>query len=176
MRIAIVSSSLAPQSKSLILGRLAAEFLAAQGHAVDSVDLSGLDLPQCGAEGSFTHPGVLELSARIGRAEGILLASPVYNYDVNAAAKNFVELTGRAWEGKAVGLLLCAGGHASYMSGMSFVNSLMLDFRCVIVPRFVYAVSNEHFSGTELSDPETRRRVEALTKHLALLAGVPRAD
>ena len=54
-----------------------------------------------------TPCGAAEL---VAAARCVLLAAPVYNYDVNAAAKNLVELTGRAWEGKVVGLLLSAGG------------------------------------------------------------------
>ena len=41
-------------------------------------------------------------------ADAILLAVPIYNYDVNAAAKNLVEHTGSAWENKIVGFLAAA--------------------------------------------------------------------
>ncbi len=64
---------------------------------------------------------------------------PVYNYDVNAVAKNFIELMGEdALGNKTVGFMLSAGGGGSYMAVMPFANSLMLDFRCWIVPRFLY--------------------------------------
>ena len=64
---------------------------------------------------------------------------PVYNYDVNAVAKNYIEHMGKdALEAKTVGFLLSAGGAGSYMAVMPFANSLMLDFRCWIVPRFLY--------------------------------------
>jgi FMN reductase len=171
MRIAVISSSLHSPSKSLTLARLAEEFLQAGGHDVDFIDLHTCEIPLCGVKGCFEHPAVKDLSVRLAQADGILLASPVYNYDVNAAAKNLVELTGRAWEDKVVGFLLSAGGHASYMSILGFANSLMLDFRCLILPRFVYAVDKEHFSGQELSDPEVRRRVEDLVRQLLRVAG-----
>jgi NAD(P)H-dependent FMN reductase len=175
MRIAVVSSSLGPESKGLHLARLAAEHLRAQGHAVDFIDLRDVPLPLCGSDGSFEHPAVADLTARLKRADGILLASPVYNYDVNAAAKNLVELTGAAWEDKVVGFLLSAGGHPSYMSVLGFANSLMLDFRCIILPRFVYALSKEHFSGSRVSDAGIQRRVEELTRQLVRVAGALRA-
>lgn len=171
MRIAVISTSLHSPSKSLTLARLAEEFLKAAGHDVDFIDLHASEIPLCGVKGSFEHPAVLDLSARLAQADGILLASPVYNYDVNAAAKNLVELSGRAWEDKVVGFLLSAGGHASYMSILGFANSLMLDFRCLILPRFVYAVDKEHFSGHALSDPEVRRRVDELVRQLLRVAG-----
>ncbi|MDP6500219.1 MAG: hypothetical protein QF847_03295 [Candidatus Marinimicrobia bacterium] len=61
----------------------------------------------------------------------------MYNYDVNAAAKNLLELTGSGWNEKTVGFICNAGGDKSYMSVMSFANSLMLDHRCKIIPCFV---------------------------------------
>src|SRR5204863_3376940 len=101
------------------------------------------------------------LTKQIKSADAILLAAPVYNYDVNAAAKNLVELTGSAWEGKTVGFLCAAGGHGSYMSVMSLANSLMLDFRCLIVPRFVYAVGSD-FTGEAVSSPKIKERLSQL--------------
>ena len=87
------------------------------------------------------HGAEVDLTHTIIRApiDGIVVATPIYNYDASAAAKNLVELTGRAWQNKVVGFLCAAGGDGSYMSIMALANSLMLDFRCVIVPRFVYA-------------------------------------
>jgi len=97
------------------------------------------------------------------------LASPVYNYDLNAAAKNLLELTGRNWIGKTVGFLLAAGGRSSYMSAMGFANSLMLDFRCVILPRFVYA-DGTSFDEESLTDPEIEARLDTLARSLTAIA------
>src|SRR5260370_8259766 len=104
-------------------------------------------------------PGSKKLSADIEAAHGILIAAPVYNYDVAAAAKNMLELTGSAWEDKVVGFLCAAGGMGSYMSVMSFANSLMLDFRCLIIPRFVYA-TGDSFDVAELTDTKVAKRIE----------------
>lgn len=41
---------------------------------------------------------------------------------------------------------------------MSVANSLMLDFRIIIVPRFVYATGDTS-SGGDVKDPEVKRRV-----------------
>jgi FMN reductase len=80
---------------------------------------------------------------------------------VNAAAKNVLELTGKAWEGKVVGFICAAGGHGSYMSVMPFANSLMLDYRCHIIPRFVYAAPS-HIDESTFGDAALNRRVEEL--------------
>ena len=88
------------------------------------------------------HPSAKKLSTAVEEADGVIVAAPVYNYDVSASAKNMIELTGSAWEDKIVGFLCAAGGMSSYMSVMAYANSLMLDFRCVVIPRFVFATGD----------------------------------
>jgi NAD(P)H-dependent FMN reductase len=72
-----------------------------------------------------------------------------------------MDLTGDAWTGKTVGLACAAGGKGSYMAPMTVANSLMLDFRCLIVPRFVYAIG-EDFEGDGAPAEELAARVDAL--------------
>ena len=91
---------------------------------------------------NMSTPSACERKSCLRKA--ILLATPIYNYDVSAAAKNMVELTGSAWRDKTVGFICAAGGTSSYMSVMGLANSLMLDFRCIILPRFVYATDTSH--------------------------------
>src|SRR5205823_7842769 len=124
-----------------------------------------LGLPLCDADVCYTQPASQGLNKAIEAADGILIATPVYNYDVSAAAKNMVELTGSSWEEKVVGFLCAAGGMSSYMSVMAFANSLMLDFRSVIIPRFVYATGHA-FEGDTPSDPKIVERIEQVADEL----------
>ena len=103
------------------------------------IDLQQIEFPICDGDKCFKEPIVDELKGYIQNARSILIASPIYNYDLNAVAKNLIELTGQSWEDRLVGFITAAGGKGSYMSPMSFINSLILDFRCIIIPRFVYA-------------------------------------
>src|SRR6267142_3253188 len=153
----VISTSGNPDSNSRRMGRVA--FAHLQKQKVDGawIDISEMDLPLCDADKCYGMPGSRKLSTAIAAADGILVAAPVYNYDVAAAAKNMLELTGSAWEDKIVGFLCAAGGTASYMSVMAYANSLMLDFRCVIVPRFVFATS-EAFSGDKITDKKVAAR------------------
>jgi hypothetical protein len=48
---------------------------------------------------------------------------------------------------------------------MAFANSLMLDFRCVIVPRFVYA-TGDSFDGDKLTDKKVAQRVKDVADEL----------
>ena len=126
------------------------------------IDLRKFVLPLCDGESSYEHPHVATLTGIIEAARVVVIATPVYNYDANAAVKNLVEMTGGAWENKTVGFLCAAGGNSSYMSIMSLANSLMLDFRCLIIPRFVYAKGDDFCNA--------RKPVASLTERIKQLA------
>jgi FMN reductase len=164
-RYLVVSTSGNPDSNSRRMGRIAFRHLEKAKVECEWLDISELDLPLCDADVCYAQPGSQQVGKAIKAADGILLATPVYNYDVSAAAKNLVELTGKGWEEKVVGFLCAAGGMSSYMSVMPFANSLMLDFRSVIIPRFVYA-TGQAFDGDELKDQAVRKRVEELADEL----------
>ena len=73
-------------------------------------------------------------------------------------------MTGPSWIEKVVGFIGTAGGERSYMAIMGLANSLMLDFRSIIVPRYVYA-SRESFSGGSPNE-EIAGRLDALAADL----------
>lgn len=159
----IISTSLHPNSRSRILGQTA----AAAFHALDEehqlLDLIDMSLPQCDGDQCYADANVQKLGEAIAGANAVLIASPVYNYDVSSPCKNLIELTGQAWTDKVVGFMLAAGGQGSYMAAMGIANSLMLDFRSLIIPRFVYT-TGEAFTGNQLSEPDVADRINELVK------------
>ena len=160
--ILVISSSLHPDSRSRILARACVDRLSTLGEDPHLFDLSVSPLPQCDGAAAYGDSNARHLGKMIEQADAILLASPVYNYDA-------VELTGRAWTGKVVGMMLAAGGQGSYMSAMGLANSLMLDFRCIIVPRFIYA-TGDSFEGDRLADDSTQDRIETLVDETLRIA------
>jgi FMN reductase len=139
----ILSTSLRSASLSRTMSETIAGDYAELGATHHLIDLREFVLPLCDGETAYEHPHVATLSALIETARVIIVATPIYNYAANAAVKNLVELTGSSWENTTVGFLCAAGGSSSYMSIMSLANSLMLDFRCLIIPRFVYAKGDD---------------------------------
>ena len=166
MNLLVLSASLNPESNSRLLAREAHRALATAGHAATLADLRELPLPPCDGAAAYKHEATARARTLVAGADGILVATPIYNYDANAALKNLVELTGKAWENKVVGFACSAGGQASYMSIMALANSLMLDFRCTIVPRFVYATEGD-FSGETIANADVARRTQELAATLA---------
>ena len=161
----VISCSLNPGSRSRLLALEIKENLRACGSTVDFLDLRKTQMPLC--DGSKSSSAAIDtgLNARIEKSNGIVMCVPIYNFDVNAAAKNLIELTGSSWAGKVVGFACAAGGKSSYMSVMGIANSLMLDFRCHILPRFVYA-TGESFDQGSVSDPDLRLRLKEFSDEM----------
>jgi FMN reductase len=161
----VISTSGNPDSNSRRMGRVAFAHLRKRKVDCNWIDISEMDLPLCDADRCYGMPGSKKLSTAIKAADGILIAAPIYNYDVAAAAKNMIELAGSAWENKVVGFLCAAGGRGSYMSVMAYANSLMLDFQCVIIPRFAFATSDA-FNGEHVSDKKIDERIKQVADEL----------
>jgi NAD(P)H-dependent FMN reductase len=161
MKQLVISCSLSTTSRSATLANLLAQSLTELDDETEMVDLRELPLPFCDAGGCYSDANVQMLSKKISDADAVSLAIPVYNYDVGGAARNLIAVTGSAWNDKIVGLMGAAGGERSYMSLMPVANSLMLDFRCVIVPRYVYA-SRAAFEDARLVDETIRERLGRL--------------
>lgn len=165
----VISCSLNPESNSRKMAKAAYDILNEHGGA-EWLDLRDYELPMCDGGAAYGHKNVEVVAQKIRDAKCILLGVPIYNFDVNAAAKNVIELTGRAWTEKVVGFLCAAGGKSSYMSVMSIANSLMLDFRSLIIPRFVYA-DGSSFDDTTVSDALVKTRIEELVETAIALTG-----
>lgn len=161
MSFIVISSSLNPNSKSAILAREALKILQERGKEVEWLDLREIELPQCDGDRAFSDGNVSTVASKIRKASSIILAVAIYNYDCGSSAKNLLELSGRAWEDKTVSFLCAAGGRSSYMSIMSFANSLMLDFRSVVVPRFVYAEESA-FENNTIIDEKIKERISQM--------------
>ena len=161
----VVSTSGNPDSNSRRMGRVAFKHLQKRKVDCDWIDISELNLPLCDADKCYLNESAKKLNKAIESADGIMIAAPVYNYDVAAAAKNMIELTGSSWEEKIVGFLCAAGGSSSYMAVMAYANSLMLDFRTVIIPRFVYA-TGDAFDNDEVTDKKVLSRIEQAADEL----------
>ena len=132
---------------------------------VEFFNLQENPLPMCDGDECYDLPEVLDFRKKIKNAEGIIMAIPVYNFNASSGAKNIVELGGSMLYDKTFGFLCAAGGRSSYMSVMSLANSLMLDFRCYIIPKFVFATKNDFEEG-KIVNPEIKNRIKGLGSEL----------
>jgi len=169
--ITIVSTSLRLISRSRTLGRQLSELLTAFGETCRFIDLREMTLPLSDGESSFSDPAVTRVQEALSVADGIVIATPIHNYDVGAVAKNFLELCGSGLREKAVGLLAAAGGPRAYMAPLGFLNSLMLDYRAQVHPSFVYAPESS-FEGAIVRDSAVLKRLDEFARDFSsMVAG-----
>lgn len=161
MNILIISSSLSKKSQSRKMAEYILNRLNSEEIDIEMLDLRDYNLPFCNGDEDSDISIVMDLKSMIREAQGILIATPIYNYNVNAAIKNLIELTGSGWSDKVVGFICSAGGKSSYMSVMSLANSLMLDFRCIVIPRFVYTDDD-----SRQLDDSIKKRLDQLSSEL----------
>lgn len=160
-KVAVINSNLNPQSKTVTLLRELTQEIENQGATTLWIGLDQETLPFCDGYHCYQNDRVKELTAELEICDALLIGSPVYNYDLNSVAKNFLELTGQAWKNKPVAFAMTAGGSGSYMSPTSFANSLWLDHHCFLYPHYVYALSSD-FEGANLTSAEIRSRIHKL--------------
>ncbi len=134
-------------------------------NSVEFFDLQKNPLPMCDGDKCYDLPDVIEFRKKVESAKGIIMAIPIYNYNVSSGAKNIIELGGRMLYDKVFGFICAAGGKSSYMSVMSFASSLMIDYRCFIIPKFVYALKSD-FNEKEITNPDIKERIEELGNDL----------
>ena len=142
-----------------------AKYLANYLDGTEFFDLQDNPLPMCDGDECYDLPEVLAFREKVKNADGIIMAIPVYNFNVSSGAKNIVELGGRMLYDKTFGFICAAGAKSSYMSVMSLANSLMIDFRCYIIPKFVYATKHD-FENEKITNKEIEERIKELAKEL----------
>ena len=161
MSYLVISTSLREGSRSKIMAKVLAESVKDS----EFFDLQNNLLPMCDGDKCYDLPEVIDFRKKVKNAKGIIMAIPIYNFNVSSGAKNVIELGGKMLYDKVFGFICAAGGKSSYMSVMSFANSLMIDYRCFIIPKFVYALKND-FDGNKITSPEIIQRISELGKDL----------
>ncbi len=86
MSILVVSTSLDPKSRSRVLARRAFARLEQCGTEAAFLDLRETPLPLCDAGPAYGDPNAQKAAALVRAARGLIVAAPIYTYDVGTAA------------------------------------------------------------------------------------------
>lgn len=171
MSVLIVSTALRAGSKTRVIADALREACETAGVPAAVLDLAATPLPLCDGAGCYKEESVIAATAQVRAARAVVLCFPVYNHQANAAAKNFVEVTNAGWESKVVGLVANGGTDRSYLAPLSMANSLMVDYRCLVVPRFVFVTpANFEPDGRLAAAGEIATRLAELARELGYLA------
>jgi len=180
IRILGIAGSLRAQSYNLAALR-AAQKLVPAGVTLELFPLGGIP-PYNQDEERKPPQKVVDLKARIRNADGILLATPEYNYSIPGVLKNAIDWASRpygdnAWDGKPVALMsasmgLFGGVRAQYHLRQCFV---FLNMYAVLQPEVAIGNASQKFSEQgELTDNAARQLIALLVQNLAAKARAAR--
>ena len=113
-------------------------------------------------------PGVVQLKAAIADADGVVFATPEYNYSIPGGLKNALDWISRPPElspmrGKPVGLVGAASGMSGTIRAQTHMRQMLLfsDSPCLSQPEVLIPRAHERFDAEgRLTDASTRVLLE----------------
>ncbi len=127
MKLLALAASIRPHSLNKRLLGLAMSTAQTAGAEVTTLDYATLDVPVYHDDGRALPPAIAQLSAALRAADGILLATPEYNWSIPGGLKNIIDWLSvekpNALAGKNA-LLMCAS--PSVRGGILGLNQLQL--------------------------------------------------
>jgi chromate reductase len=175
IRIVGISGSLRAGSHNTAALRAAAE-MAPDGVEIEIFDLNGLPMFNADTEADdLRHPKVAALREAIGEADGVLIATPEYNYSVTGALKNAIDWASRGGadaplNGKPAAVL-GAGGRFGTVRAQMHLREILRhnDVRLVGRPEVMIDRASTKFEAGRLVDERHRDQVRRLVEALAAL-------
>ena len=170
--IVAISGSLRERSYTRLATRRALDAAESRGATTDLIDLRELDLPVYDADEDGAGDAD-ELTRRVGSADSILLATPVYHGSYAAPLKNALDYCGfDEFEHTTVGLLAVAGGSFP-TSALEHLRSVSRALNAWVLPHqaALPRVSSRFHDG-ELVDESMADRVDTLGVRLVEYANI----
>ena len=169
-----ISGSLRAGSYNTALLRAAFETLP-EGVTASIVPLNGIPLHNQDAVKELGTPAsVDEIRSKVAAADGIVFATPEYNWSVTGAMKNAVDwLSGgpnSPLDFKPAAIIGIGGGSGTARSQQHLRDILGHNDLCILAdPRVMVSGLGERFDGLELADDGVRSELEAMVTGLVQL-------
>jgi len=169
--VALVGS-LREGSYTRLAATRALQGVEAAGGRGELLDLREYDVPPLNTDRD--EPGdSQQLVDRVGAADAIILASPMYHGSYSGVLKNALDYCGfDEFEGKTVGLLAVSGGSFP-ITTLEHLRSVCRALDSWVLPHQA-AIPNVHsaFEGGELTDEGTKDRVDTLGRRVVEYADI----
>lgn len=166
--VVVVSSSLSQKSRTRIMARYAVEALATHGIDAHLLDLAQIEI---GVYPTSTEaPDLLAAAELFNRAQGWVLASPIYNFGASGVLLNFLHyaLDSNFGRWKPFVLMASMGGQRSALALDHVARTLIYEVSAVQVGATINNIGDTGVDRTtgEMA-LELRQRMDA---HLAVLS------
>lgn len=177
MHVLGISGSLRSGSFNTALLRAAAEE-APDGVAVDIVTLHGIPMYNRDDERAHGFPDIVaEIRDKVAAADGLVLATPEYNYSVSGVLKNAWDWLSRAPDppiDEKPLAILGAGGRSGTLRAQLHMRQIALhnQLRVVLSPQVMVRIGDGSFDDTpELVSDRHRDQIRRLMESLVDEAG-----
>ncbi len=147
----------------------AAQELAPTGMAIDIFDIAAIPLYNEDVKAQGFPPVVADLRARIKAADGLLLATPEYNYSTSGVMKNVIDWASRPpeqpFDGKPIALMGASAGALGTARAQYHLRQMFIFLNAHILNRpevFIGAAPSKFDSEGKLTDQATRDFVAAM--------------
>ncbi|MCW2850130.1 MAG: NADPH-dependent reductase [Marmoricola sp.] len=178
--LAVSGSPMVVSRSAVLLGHVSG-VLQERGHTVDTLILR--DLPaEALMHADFDHPAILDAAARLEKADGLIVATPVYKAAFSGLLKTWLDLLPQfGLHGKVV-LPLATGGSVAHALALDYALRPVLtsmDARHVVngflvLDRFIHSASDtEPTHIHEDAAPELSKIVEGFLEGLRVVDGSP---
>jgi chromate reductase len=141
----------------------AAQELAPAGMTIDIFDISTIPLYNEDVKAKGFPPVVADLRARIKAADGLLLATPEYNYSTSGVLKNTIDWASRPpeqpFDGKPIALMGASGGALGTARAQYHLRQMFIFLNAHILNRpevMIAAAPSKFDAAGKLTDQATR--------------------
>jgi len=173
MQLLAFAASLRRESWNRKLLACAVELALAGGATVDVAEFREFDMPLYDADLQAREgfpPGAEELARRARAADGLLIASPEYNYSLPGTLKNAIDWVSRIrpipFRGKHGMLLSASNGVYGGIRGLWQLRIPLEGVGVLLYPEmFALSLAGQMFDERgALKDPQVRERLEKMVK------------
>jgi FMN reductase len=155
--ILLLSFSLNPKSKSFKAVEKAYSYLKFKQKEVILINIKDYPLAYYdGTEEIFEQQKLKKLFNIFNNVEKVIIASPVYNYDVNAVLKNFLDLLSvirnknRIYKKQVIGIIGAMGSEKSFTCLLPTLSNLQFSLGFYLIPKIVMCIPKDFNENNEV--------------------------
>ena len=165
----LISFSLNPNSKSYKAIKYAGNYLKSIDSDFKFIDMREYELPfYNGIDNVLHNDRVKELFNIFNKVEKIIIATPVYNFDVNAVLKNFIDwlsvirYKNKLLHRQVVGIIGAMGSEKSFTSLLPSLTNFQFSLGFYLLPKIVMCVPMDFIEEGNKVNINLENRIKSL--------------